>query len=346
MSTSVVDQVTNSSPSISSGELTKSDIVVRSKYHIPSFYDKVIRNRTLGTVFDCHRKITTYLDNKICQSTDDNRQNFENNKLKYFIDTSFMVYKYHEKENKSQGCRQSVVDRYRDYVDPVENPWVPPTEKNTDNKCPCCGSNSIVIDESISTLLCNDCGMEKHMPLLQARPSYKTTRTRRPTQTQYKRENHFNDWLTQIQAKESISVPEEVYDMLKVELTKRRNKQFTQKTIRTLMRKLGLNKYYEHIPRIIQRLQGTKPPNIDHTTEERLRTMFKMIQDPFDRHSPQKRKNFLSYAFVLRKFVGLLGLYELQVSFPLLKSRTKLYQQDRVWCKICKDLNWHFEPSL
>lgn len=340
-----------------------------SKYHLPSFYDTVIKNKSLGTVFDCHKRIATHFDRNIRSSTgDEEREVVEQDKLRYFIDTSVLVYKYHDTPSgekgsgleQKKGCvkkqakrgsdadqRDDVIHKYREYVDPVEHTWIPKVDSNPLEKCRSCGSKTgLVIDETTSALICNECGMETHMPLLQSRPSYKMTRTRRPTQTQYKRENHFNDWLTQIQAKESITVPEKVYDKLNEELAKRRHKCFTPQTIRSLMRKLGLNKYYEHIPRIIHRLHGTKPPNIDQQTEERLRIMFKMIQDPFDRHSPNRRKNFLSYAFVLRKFVGLLGLHELQASFPLLKSRAKLYQQDQVWCKICKDLNWHYEPSL
>lgn len=32
--------------------------------------------------------------------------------------------------------------------------------------------------------------------------------------------------------------------------------------------------------------------------------------------------------------------------FPLLKSNEKLYKQDQIWKKICKDLRWEFIPSV
>ena len=32
--------------------------------------------------------------------------------------------------------------------------------------------------------------------------------------------------------------------------------------------------------------------------------------------------------------------------FQLLKSRTKLHQQDQIWKNICKDLNWEYINSL
>ena len=32
--------------------------------------------------------------------------------------------------------------------------------------------------------------------------------------------------------------------------------------------------------------------------------------------------------------------------FPLLKSKEKLYQQDVIWKKICKDLQWEYIPTI
>ena len=37
---------------------------------------------------------------------------------------------------------------------------------------------------------------------------------------------------------------------------------------------------------------------------------------------------------------------EYLIHFPLLKSREKLYQQDKIWKNICKELNWEFINSI
>ena len=116
--------------------------------------------------------------------------------------------------------------------------------------------------------------------------------------------------------------------------------------MREILKRLKYNKYYEHIPHIINMLNGSKAPLLSRQYEERLRIMFKEIQTPFMEHCPENRKNFLSYSYVLHKFCQLLELDELLVYFPLLKSREKLQQQDIIWEKICKDLNWEFIPSL
>jgi hypothetical protein len=58
------------------------------------------------------------------------------------------------------------------------------------------------------------------------------------------------------------------------------------------------------------------------------------------------RRNFLSYAFVLRKLTGIIGIKVVDDHyFPLLKSREKLYVMDNVWRGICQELHWKFERS-
>ena len=89
-----------------------------------------------------------------------------------------------------------------------------------------------------------------------------------------------------------------------------------------------------------------QPPKMPQVLEERLRIMFKEIQEPFDKHCPEERKNFLSYSYVLYKFCELLGEDDFLQCFPLLKSKDKLYQQDLIWKLICKELKWEYIPTI
>ena len=57
-------------------------------------------------------------------------------------------------------------------------------------------------------------------------------------------------------------------------------------------------------------------------------------------------KIFVSYSYVIHKFIQLLDMDEFLVYFPLLKSREKLYQQDKIWKNICNDLGWEFIDSI
>ena len=85
---------------------------------------------------------------------------------------------------------------------------------------------------------------------------------------------------------------------------------------------------------------------MNRETEEKLRRMFREIQLPFHKFCPKDRKNFLSYSYVLRKFVELLELDEFIECFVLLKDREKLTEQDRIWKNICGYLKWEFIPSV
>ena len=57
----------------------------------------------------------------------------------------------------------------------------------------------------------------------------------------YKRENHFNEWISQFQAKESTSVPKEVIDQLRAEFRKQKLKELSEIThekVKGLLKKL------------------------------------------------------------------------------------------------------------
>ena len=74
--------------------------------------------------------------------------------------------------------------------------------------------------------------------------------------------------------------------------------------------------------------------------------MFQQIQNPFEKHAPKGRKNFLSYSYTIHKMLELLRQDQLVDKLPLLKSREKLYQQDVIWHGICSELGWKYIPSL
>jgi hypothetical protein len=223
--------------------------------------------------------------------------------------------------------------------------------KNIDNKnidicLKCNKERKLFLAEG--KMICEMCGDENKILIDSDKPSYKDP-PREISYFAYKRINHFNEWLAQFQAKESTDIPKEIYDEILVELKKERIlnvNNLTQPKLREILKKLKKNKYYEHIPHIINKLNGIPPPIMTRKTEEELRRMFKEIQIPFQNNCPSERKNFLSYSYILHKFVQLLELDEFIPCFVLLKSREKLHQQDVIWKKICEELRWEFIPSI
>jgi hypothetical protein len=211
-------------------------------------------------------------------------------------------------------------------------------------ECKC----ELILDAEKSDLVCPECGItETH---LGEELTYKEEQEHEIIfNYSYKRENHFNEWIVQFQGQESVNIPPELIEKLRSEFKKQKVKSLediTHPKIRTALKKLKYHKYYEHIPYIVTILTGKKPLRITNELEEKLRQMFKLIQDPFDRNCPSNRKNFLSYSYVLYKFFELLEEDDFLPCFTLLKSKEKLYQQDVIWKKMCKDLQWEFIPTI
>jgi ribosomal protein S27AE len=209
--------------------------------------------------------------------------------------------------------------------------------------CSKCNSEMIMcLNEA--NLTCSKCGYQEFILVDSDKPSYKDP-PREVSYYAYKKINHFNEWLAQFQAKESTEIPQEIYDEILIQLKKERitNMGSLKPTkLREILRKMKCSKYYEHIPHIINRLNGQNAPFMSREDEEKLRHMFREIQPSFKKHCPKGRRNFLSYGYVLYKFCELLEMDEYLACFPLLKNRDKLYLQDKTWELICKDMGWQY----
>jgi hypothetical protein len=124
---------------------------------------------------------------------------------------------------------------------------------------------------------------------------------------------------------------------------------FTNSLVQSYLKKLKYNKYYEHIPTIINEFCGLKSPKLTPELEQQLKIMFDEIQAPFEKYSKivcPLRKNFLNYNYTFYKMCQLLGKDEFLLYFPLLKNRERLYEHDRIWKGICTDLKWEFISSI
>lgn len=222
-----------------------------------------------------------------------------------------------------------------------------------DDYCNICLKQTVfTLNESEAIFICNDCGWtrsfigassDRYLPYDHEPP---------PPSCPYRRSNHFQEWLNAFMARQSGSIPDEVFDMIKVEMKKQRFVDYsllTQKRLRTIMKTLRLNKYYESSPFILYHLKGEKPPVLSREVEDELRIMFDKIQGPFDKvvkTVAPERRNFLSYSYTIFKMLELMELDYLLIYFPLLKSREKLIIQDKIWKEICKEVNWRFIPSI
>jgi hypothetical protein len=242
-------------------------------------------------------------------------------------------------------------DIYTDYLVNVEKKNIDrPIERVRTDYCPSCPNSNVFHFHDTSELVCDSCGCILEV-LISEELTYKEEQetSEKVINYSYKRDNHFNEWLSQFQAQEITTIPKDVIEELRNEFKKmkiRSLSEITHAKVRLLLKKLKLNKYYEHVPYITNILSGIKPPKMPTELEEQLRMMFKDIQKPFDNNCPSDRKNFLSYSYVLYKFCELLSEDSYLQYFPLLKSKEKLHSQDVIWKSICSDLKWEFIPTI
>ena len=198
-----------------------------------------------------------------------------------------------------------------------------------------------ILDLSESAYICQCCG-DSEVIILDEDHQIKDY-------SPYRRLNHFREWLNQFQAKQTPDIPEVVFIDIVKELNKNRivdlstlNKQ----NIKNILKKLKYNIYYEHIAYIINKLNNLPPPKITRDMEKLFISMFYNIQEPWELYKQPERKNFLSYSYVLHKFCELLELDHLLDHFPLHKDPNKIMENDQIWEKICKYLNWEYISSF
>jgi hypothetical protein len=301
---------------------------------------------------------------RLIKEDPENKRIYESEMSTYMIKCMPFLTQYMDSENNDTECtntdnifdvKETVglkrKDIWTDYLADVENKNI---TKSSDmrviERCETCPDSNILHLYDTSDLVCDGCGKVIAFSINEEL-TYKEEQetSEKIINYSYKRENHFNEWLSQFQAQEMTTIPDEVMNQLRVELKKLKIKkleEITHTKIRGLLKKLRLNKYYEHVPYITNILNGIKPPSMPQELEANLRIMFKDIQKPFDDNCPSDRKNFLSYSYVLYKFCELLGEDEYLQYFPLLKSKAKLYAQDVIWKKICRDLRWEYIPTV
>ena len=240
--------------------------------------------------------------------------------------------------------KSSLVD---EYLSITNNNHIRKIEFDNRELCRNC-KNVLTCLQHDAIMICNICGYQEPLLVEQNRPILKQN-TKDTSHFSYKRINHFREWCNQVQGKESTDIPNDIFEKILNEIKKEKitdTKKITYNKMREILKRLRINKYYEHINYIINRINGIPTPQFSAELEEKLCSMFRDIQAPFLKHCPKDRKNFLSYSYVLYKFFQILDLKEYLKFFPLLKSREKLYAQDQIWKKICEELNYKVIPSL
>ena len=310
------------------------------------------------------------LEDKINEITE--KIKYTNNKKKeYYLDNSKYIFDYFEnKKNISTGntitSKNKLVDSFfkiqkedpsmndcktnnivKQYLSNIDDSFLDINSFiHPNDVCQYCFHGELIPLEDEGVLICNLCS--RHIPYLieNDKPSYKEP----PKEVcfyAYKRINHFKEIIAQFQGNETTQILTEVIENIKLQIKKERIDISQINNIKTkeILKKLGYNKYYEHIPFIKDKL-GIKPPIMTQEFEETLFNLFMELQAPYSKFCPDDRVNFLNYYYTAYKLCELLGETQYLEHFPMLKDREKRIDQDAIWKKICEELNWEFIPTI
>jgi hypothetical protein len=215
--------------------------------------------------------------------------------------------------------------------------------------CEACRKGELIPQDEEGILICNNqkCGKFIVHIIDGSKPTNKEP-PNEVSYTAYIRLNHFKEILSQFQAKETTQIPEDVIEAIRNRIKKERIKDMkliNYDKMREILRKLGLNKYFEHI-QYINSLFGIKPPIMNEELHETLCVLFIEIQKPWAVHCPANRTNFFNYTYTLYQLCVLLDQVQYLPYIPMMKDREKQLEQDMIWKKVCNDLDWEFFPTV
>ena len=273
----------------------------------------------------------------------ENKKNISMNNSKTKILNTFFKIKGEEDEEQTSHIKDNV----QKYLSNLDESFIDVNKFviSTDI-CQYCRKGELIPIDHEGIMVCNQC--HKHVQYLveNEKPSYKEP-PKEACFYAYKRINHFREILAQFQAKETTQIPEEVLENIKNQIRKERIElsQLNNKKAKDILKKLGYNKFYEHIPFIKDKL-GIKPPVMTQELEESLCNLFMEIQGPYAKFCPDDRVNFLNYYYTVYKLCELLDQTQFLPYFPMLKDREKRIEQDEIWKKICQELDWEFIHTI
>jgi len=353
-----IETVTIPSLNLEKKEL-KSKILTLKEHQIDVYLDirdkieqiktqiKELRNRKKRYFLDNSKYIFQYFEQKqqISNSASSSTQNVN-------ILNSFFKIKSKTPENDTLASEKYAQSKklYMKYWQNVNNEIS--NIQNfiiSSNVCQLCHKGELIPQDEEGILICNneECGKFITYIVDSSKPTNKEP-PNEVSYTAYIRLNHFKEILSQFQAKETTQIPEEVMNAIKARIKKERIKDLSTinyTKMREILRKLGYNKYFEHIQYINSQF-GIKPPIMTEELHETLCVLFIEIQKPWSMFCPAGRTNFFNYTYTLYQLCVLLDQKQYLPYITLLKDPVKQREQDAIWKLVCNYLDWEFYPTI
>lgn len=305
---------------------------------------KIMEEEKKQYLLDNSKYIFDYFESKKQISSGDQVKNVK------VLNSFFKIKSTNENDDLYSEKYAQSKKMYQEYWRNVNNEFTNPQDYILScDKCTLCEIGEMVPQDEEGIMICNNpqCGQFITYIVDNSKPNNKDP-PNEVSYTAYIRLNHFKEILSQFQAKETTQIPDEVVDAIRARIKKERitdMKQINYDKMREILRKLGLNKYFEHI-QYINSIFGVKPPIMNQELHETLCVLFIEIQKPWAVHCPPNRTNFFNYTYTLYQLCTLLDQTQYLPYIPMMKDREKQLEQDMIWKKVCGDLDWEFFPTV
>lgn len=340
------------------------------KNEIESYKKKMgvdVINNSNKNKFDIEFKIRICNEN-ITKLNQEKQDIIENKAMtEYILNTCSLINEYMELEdeenklidNNSEEVYLQIINQKKKEIVNDYMKIVDPNYRGHDIvvnfKCLHCNVKCERVDsEGVS--VCTNCGTSVTTVHLATELGYKESQELDfRSQFTYKKETHLDEWIRRFEAREHKEIPQKILDSVILEANKAHITDLTtldEKQVKKYLKKLELNDYYDNVISIINRINKRPPFVLTPEIKTKIRKMFQQIQAPFEKYK-QKRKNMLSYSYLLHQFFLILNLPEFANYFCLLKSSDKLILQDTIFKKIVNEIaptdnsiEWRFFPSF
>lgn len=298
-------------------------------------------------LLDNSKHVFEYFEQKQQISNDSNTINQNTQVLNSFFKIKATTIESEDLSNEKYNMSKKSYSQYWSNVNnEIQNiqSYIIPTDI-----CNICRKGEMIALDEEGILVCNNdqCGKFISYIIDSSKPTNKEP-PNEVSYTAYIRLNHFKEILSQFQAKETTQIPDKVIEDIRARIKKERIKDMSlinYDKMREILRKLGYNKYFEHI-QYINSMFGIKPPVMNEELHETLCVLFIEIQKPWAVHCPPNRTNFFNYTYTLYQLCVLLDQTQYLPYIPMMKDREKQLEQDMIWKKVCNDLDWEYFPTV
>lgn len=237
-----------------------------------------------------------------------------------------------------------------------------------DYACTSCGSTEYVVEDCSSSRICCECGLSSYFSEMTVKNLPYGDYPRPIVSGQYKRINHFREWLSTMQGVESTQILDENMEQIRKQIFEvwgYSEENITPTVVTSSLRSLGYTQLYDHSVKIYTILTGRITFRLTISEEECLQNMFRQCEQLFENipreylinhvNRPTKtvyyRKNFPAYSYMIYKFFELLygkgtdkfNEYTRYLKIP--KAKQILDSHDNIWMYMCKKKNWKYYPT-